>query len=175
MRNRDPKFDSPNVVLGRIAWFRRMGDPPSIQDIDWHIEDCKSGRYPEPLKKGRPDKYYEHLRIAKMVVREMQLNGNRDRSEAGVAEEVSLSTEEVKTICKKHLKHAKELVRQEQIVGTVAHLSETREKNVAADEVASLVDMPAREVLFMYEHWKLNFPDIVEKLATSGHSIPQKK
>ena len=175
MTERDPKFDSPNVVLGRIAWFRRMGDPPAIQDVDWHIEDCQSGRYPERRKKGRPNKYYEHLRIAKMVAREMQIDGNLYRSEEDVAKDVSLSTEEVITICKKHLKHAKELVRQEQIVGTVAHLSETREKNVAADEVASLVDMPAREVLFMYEHWKLNFPDIVEKLATSGHSIPQKK
>lgn len=166
MDERDDRFDSPNVVFNRIASDRERGLSPDLRDIDWHLEDCRTNRFPEPRRQGAPSKYHEHLNIAKMVVR---WPGNRDKSIEKIAEKVSKDFKTIEGIYDRHRAHAESMVRMESMVSAVARLAETVGVDDAAWEVAREVDLPEHEVRFHYEHWKLNFPNQLRRLARAAY------
>ena len=164
----DKIFNSPNTVLNRIAWARDSGLTPDLGDIDRHVDDCRSGRFPEPKGRGTPAKYHEALNIAKMVVRAIKVEGTREKAFAAVKKDITLSTKRIERIYDEHREHAKELVRQENIVSGVAKRSDSIGVDDAVEEMATECDLPAREVRQIYEHWQLNFPKIVSRLAEFG-------
>ena len=164
MRKRHDVFNSPTIVFCNIARDRENGRVPRLQDIDWHIEDCLSGRFPEAKRPGAPSKYHEHLDTAKKVVRARQLD-NRDNALYQVAELLCKDQKTIEKIYDKHREHAEGLVRQEDIVGGVAKLIDSIGLDGAVSEIANLFDLPVWEVRLHFDNWSLNFPKALSRLA----------
>ena len=161
-------FFTPETLFNSIAWQVERGNTPLQSDLEQLIRYYRSGEISIKRRRGAPSKIIDHIRWAKMVVRER----HKGISRAAALERVGQQERKdpIKTIepnYDKHRSHAEELVKQEDIVACIEKLVRTMPFDNAIAEVVAESGMTESEVRFLHQHWMQNFPSYVRELSQS--------
>lgn len=168
MGDKHVDFFTAETLLNSIAWQVEGGHAPLQCDIEQLIRYYRSGEISVKRRRGAPSKIIDHIRWAKMVVRER----HKGISRAAALERVGQQEKKdpiktIEPIYDKHRPHAEELVKQEDIVACIEKLVKTMPYDKAIADVVAESGMTKSEVRFLHQHWMQNFPSYVRELSQS--------